>query len=924
MDSVLPFNTLTVALSGLGVIGTTFVRHYFKRKEVTKDQEVRNSLLFDEAFSVLRKFFMKSALHTVEETQTFGNNYVPAPFWVRVIRIVVPLSSRLEAGKVIIETLGEEEIANVVGGREWWQRTAHKEAGLDGEWISMKRDWQGLEKEAKEKEKREKAQKGDEAAKESGNDLRRERTRELKESAKEDARRRRKVGREAEGRLDPSTPRESTTETDEDDSEVEAETLAERRAAEEQRRAANGGDEPSNENTDQQLPYHEDDSYSPELDELPLCLYLWGGAYFFGSINTHRYVMWRIARKMGGRVFSVKYRLAPQFPFPCALQDALSAYLYLIRPPPGAKHRPVDPAKIVIAGDSAGGGLSLALLCMIRDAGLPAPAGGILLSPWCDLTHSFPSILQNTETDIPPKGDEDITPASSHRHPRLGHAADKKGLELAGAVEKLPESDPQQAEQHETRGASRGESKEGKGEIGAVIKVKIDGEEVELADQIQLYATNDQLVHPFVSPAFAPSLGGLPPLYVMCGDKEVLRDEAIFMAHRAAHPEKYPVRKGILEANPARTEKGKQYPPTKVHLQIYDDACHDLPLFSFTDTAKYCYRAIASFALFVTKDDTTTNKNEQVPAFSAEPASVDDSNGFLAPPSVPNGNQAPKHRSASLFSHSSRTAKPRSSTSPSSRSSSSSSKARRISNIDQTIYTGTQPLNRPEYVDNMIRERISITGVVRPMEPEEEMQALTLDPEDLGLIKEGPVKRYLAGKAIWDKKFAREQRKVNKNREKHLHKSIKEEAKRITRRAEEAAKRKKTDLINSSSKKGSGPSTVEGTPERVTDSPEPLDPLERESGGIWDLHGEHPPPSSIAARKDTMEARKLAKTLEEHYSRLHALALWSEIHDVVGNAPRENSTSSSNSNGERSRHPASASEAGKLSTVDLAEYPQQS
>jgi hypothetical protein len=273
----------------------------------------------------------------------------------------------------------------------------------------MKRDWQGLEKEAKEKEKREKAEKGAKAAKDVGNELRREKTRELRESAKEDARRRRKVGKEAEGRLDPSTPstpREATTETDGEDTESESESLAERRAAERQRKAANGNDQTEEADEQQQMPYHEDDSYSSELDDLPLCLYLWGGAYFFGSINTHRYVMWRIARKMGGRVFSVKYRLAPQFPFPCALQDALSAYLYLIRPPPGAKHRPVDPSKIVIAGDSAGGGLSLALMCMIRDAGLPAPAGGeslptlffpvaavhthrfsilqgILLSPWC-------------------------------------------------------------------------------------------------------------------------------------------------------------------------------------------------------------------------------------------------------------------------------------------------------------------------------------------------------------------------------------------------------------------------------------------------------------------------------------------------------------------------------------------------------------
>lgn len=175
---------------------------------------------------------------------------------------------------------------------------------------------------------------------------------------------------------------------------------------------------------------------------------------------------------------------------------------------------------------------------------------------------------------------------------------------------------------------------------------------------------------------------------------------------------------------------------SQVHLQIYDDACHDLPLFSFTDTAKYCYRAIASFALFVTDSKT----DQGTATFSAEPSRMDDENGFLAPPST----NDPSPSNASI--NSSRRSPPsRNFSTPSTRSSSSSSKARRISNIEQTIYTGTQPFNRPEYVDNMIRERISITGVVRPMEPENEMQALTLDAEDLGLIKEGPVKRYLAG-----------------------------------------------------------------------------------------------------------------------------------------------------------------------------------
>jgi hypothetical protein len=72
--------------------------------------------------------------------------------------------------------------------------------------------------------------------------------------------------------------------------------------------------------------------------------------------------------------------------------------LFLIRPPEGSAHRPVKPERIIITGDSAGGGLSLALLQVIRDSGLPAPAGGVLISPWCDFTHSFPSIFTNTDT----------------------------------------------------------------------------------------------------------------------------------------------------------------------------------------------------------------------------------------------------------------------------------------------------------------------------------------------------------------------------------------------------------------------------------------------------------------------------------------------------------------------------------------------
>ena len=132
-------------------------------------------------------------------------------------------------------------------------------------------------------------------------------------------------------------------------------------------------------------------------------LYIHGGAYYFGSVNTHKYMIHRLTTKFGGFALAVNYRKAPQFPFPCAIQDCLAAYLYLIDPPSGAPHPAIDPSRIVVAGDSAGGGLALALLQLIRDLDLPRPAGGLLLSPWSDLTHSFPSILQNTKTDyIPP------------------------------------------------------------------------------------------------------------------------------------------------------------------------------------------------------------------------------------------------------------------------------------------------------------------------------------------------------------------------------------------------------------------------------------------------------------------------------------------------------------------------------------------
>lgn len=82
----------------------------------------------------------------------------------------------------------------------------------------------------------------------------------------------------------------------------------------------------------------------------------------------------------------------------CYLITCTPTDLYLIDPPSSAIHKLIPPSKIVFAGDSAGGGLCITVLTILRDMGLPQPAGAVLISPWVDLTHSFPSILENTET----------------------------------------------------------------------------------------------------------------------------------------------------------------------------------------------------------------------------------------------------------------------------------------------------------------------------------------------------------------------------------------------------------------------------------------------------------------------------------------------------------------------------------------------
>jgi monoterpene epsilon-lactone hydrolase len=108
-------------------------------------------------------------------------------------------------------------------------------------------------------------------------------------------------------------------------------------------------------------------------------LYLHGGGYVIGSPRSHRHLAAAIARAAGTAALVLDYRLAPEHPFPAALEDALAAYQWLLG-------RGLSPGRIVVAGDSAGGGLTVATLLTARDRGLPQAAAGVCISPWVDLT----------------------------------------------------------------------------------------------------------------------------------------------------------------------------------------------------------------------------------------------------------------------------------------------------------------------------------------------------------------------------------------------------------------------------------------------------------------------------------------------------------------------------------------------------------
>ena len=133
-------------------------------------------------------------------------------------------------------------------------------------------------------------------------------------------------------------------------------------------------------------------TFTPNDDRNAALLYLHGGGYVIGSLDSHRHLAAEAGRAAGIAALALDYRLAPEHPFPAAVDDALAGYRFLLA-------RGIMPGRVALAGDSAGGGLVVALMVAIRDAGLPQPACGWCISPWVDMEAIGETMASKAEAD---------------------------------------------------------------------------------------------------------------------------------------------------------------------------------------------------------------------------------------------------------------------------------------------------------------------------------------------------------------------------------------------------------------------------------------------------------------------------------------------------------------------------------------------
>ncbi|KAL8733819.1 MAG: hypothetical protein Q9181_003420 [Wetmoreana brouardii] len=270
---------------------------------------------------------------------------------------------------------------------------------------------------------------------------------------------------------------------------------------------------------------------------------------------------------------------------------------------------------------------------------------------------------------------------------------------------------------------------------GQDLSIMLDGKLVTIKDQIQMYATNQLVSHPLVSPVLQPSLGGLPPLLIQTGGGEMLRDEQIYLAHKATNPAKYPPGEAYMNEHPDCAEILARWKPTDVQLQVWDDLCHVAPTLSFTRPAKYMYRSIAQFGAWALAKAQKTGieimDDDEVSVISSGSDTDSDTSSDLKGPQQENPvvkNDVAQGQAVTT----------------------------------ERVGKAGDPL--PAFRNHMIRQRVDRYGNIYPLGPPSSLPALQVSASEIGVIKPGPVRKWINAKKDWDNKFAKEKRKVQRKR----------------------------------------------------------------------------------------------------------------------------------------------------------------
>lgn len=263
---------------------------------------------------------------------------------------------------------------------------------------------------------------------------------------------------------------------------------------------------------------------------------------------------------------------------------------------------------------------------------------------------------------------------------------------------------------------------------GPPLTTHVHGKVVEIKDQVQMYTTNQLLSHPLVSPIFQPTLGGLPPLLILTGGGEILRDEQIYIAHKAANPNSYPPSEENLDQYDPTREVISTYPPTYVQLQVWDDLCHIAATLSFTRPAKHMFRSIAQFSAWALSRaqgvdiEIPENHNADAELQNERPDRYDKNGKSPTKPGI------------------------------------------------HCVGQAGDPL--PRFHNHMVRQRVDRNGRIYPLADESSFAALRIPPERVGAVNPDPLHKWMAAKRFWDSLYAREKLQVQEKRIEELLTSI--------------------------------------------------------------------------------------------------------------------------------------------------------